>query len=52
MCIKLGPESLVYGSIVKPGGRGPAPLANVWENGDVQEHSGSYSLGASGEAGD
>lgn len=28
--------------------QGPSVLVNVWENGDVQEHSGSYSLGASG----
>jgi hypothetical protein len=32
--------------------QGPSVLATVWENGDVQENSGSYSLGASGQAGD
>ena len=32
--------------------RGPRVLANVWENGDVQEHSGSHSIGTPGQAGD
>ncbi len=36
----------------QPGRGAPKVLANVWENGDVQEHSGSYSLRASGQAGD
>ena len=48
MCVNFGHPAIGYVCF----SNGAESLANPWENGDVQEHSGSYSFRASGQAGD